>query len=140
MRSAAIGYCPLKLGREIMDLRVMDHVAINVRDLARSADWYERVLGFRIIHKFTRTWMIGAGAIRLGLFHRPDAQTVDDLDNRVAITHIAFLTDPKGLEAAQIELKAAGVAFDPPDDSGIAHSLFIKDPDGHELEITAYHG
>jgi hypothetical protein len=64
---------------------------------------------------------------------------VDDIDNRIAITHVAFLMDPIGLAAAQDRLRELGIPFDPPDDSGIAISVFIKDPDGHELEFTAYH-
>ena len=73
-----------------MDVRLIDHVGINVRNLEASAAWYERVFGTTIVHKFTHTWLIGAGSFRLGLFHRPDATPVEDLDDRIAITHVAF--------------------------------------------------
>lgn len=122
-----------------MDIRLIDHIGLNVRSLEVSAEWYARVFGMTIVHKFTSTWMIGAGAVRLGLFHRPEATPVEDLDNRVAITHIAFLLDPLGFAAAQEQLRQLGIPFEPPDDIGIAHSLFIVDPDGHRLELIAYH-
>lgn len=77
--------------------------------------------------------------MRLGLFWRPQATLVEDLDNKVAITHLAFLTDSAGFDSAQVELKGLGVPFDGPEDTGIAYSLFFKDPDGHELEITTYY-
>lgn len=122
-----------------MDIEAFDHVAINVADLERSAEWYERVLGFKIVHKWTRTWMVGRGQMRIGLFHRPQATPVDDLDNKLAITHFAFLTDEQGFQRVQEELKRLGVPFDPPEDTGIAFSLFFQDPDGYELEVTTYH-
>ncbi len=122
-----------------MDITIIDHVAINITDLNRSADWYARVMGYEIIHKWTTTWMVGKGSMRLGLFQRPTATPVDDLDNKIAITHVAFLTDAEGFERVQEKLKELGVPFEGPDDSGIAYSIFFKDPDGHELDITTYH-
>lgn len=32
-----------------------------------------------------------------------------------------------------------GIAFDPPEDTGIAFSIFFKDPVGYEIEFTTYH-
>jgi len=96
-------------------------------------------MGYEIIHKWTTTWMVGKGSMRLGLFQRPTASPVDDLDNKIAITHVAFLTDAEGFERVQEKLKELGISFEGPDDSGIAYSIFFKDPDGHELEITTYH-
>jgi catechol 2,3-dioxygenase-like lactoylglutathione lyase family enzyme len=122
-----------------MDLSRLDHFAISVKDLQVSADWYSRVFGFEIIHRFTRTWMVGNEQMKIGLMHRPDAMPIDDLDNKIAIQHVAFLTDADGLERAQIALNDAGVKFDGPEDTGIAFSIFMNDPDGHLLEITAYH-
>ncbi len=122
-----------------MDLRLIDHVALNVRDLQTSSDWYGRVFGFTEVHRWKTTRMIGKGAIRLGLFERPKAVAIGDLDQTITITHVAFLTDRDGLNEAQEVLRSLGIPFDPPDDSGIALSIFCKDPDGHELEITAYH-
>jgi catechol 2,3-dioxygenase-like lactoylglutathione lyase family enzyme len=117
----------------------MDHVGINVTDLQRSADWYERVLGFTIFHKWKTTWMVRRGNMRIGLFLRPNAKKIDDLDATLAITHFAYSTDEKGFREAQDKLKKLGVKFDPPEDTGVAHSLFIYDPDGYQVEITSYY-
>ena len=32
-----------------------------------------------------------------------------------------------------------GITFDPPEDTGVAHSIFIYDPDGYQIEITTYY-
>ena len=44
-----------------MNLTHIDHAGLNVSDGQRSADWYRRVFGFELIHKFTHTWMVGRG-------------------------------------------------------------------------------
>lgn len=122
-----------------MDLRRIDHFAITVKDLPASAAWYEKAFGFEVIHRFTRTWMVGNDRIRIGLMNRPEAQPVDDLDNKIAFQHAAFLIDVDGLERAQIALNELEIPFEGPEDTGIAFSIFVTDPDGHQLEITAYH-
>jgi len=122
-----------------VDLQFIDHAGLNVTDLIRSAEWYGRVFGFEIVHQWKTTWMVGRGNMRLGLFLRPTATAIDDLDHKIAITHLAFRTDAEAFAKAQQELTTLGVAFDTPEDTGIAYSIFFADPDGHQLEITTYH-
>jgi catechol-2,3-dioxygenase len=83
--------------------------------------------------------MITSGRIKIGLFLRPNAASIDDIDNKIAIQHFAFLMTSEGLSAAQQFLKQSGIAFDGPEDTGIADSIFLSDPDGHQVELTAYH-
>jgi catechol 2,3-dioxygenase-like lactoylglutathione lyase family enzyme len=82
--------------------------------------------------------MVGTDTMRLGLFQRPDSAPVCNMDNAIAITHVAFRTDAAGFASAQAMLRKLGIAFDPPEDTGIAFSVFILDPDGHQIEITTY--
>src|SRR5690349_7670600 len=116
-----------------MNLEHIDHVGLNVRDLVTSAEFYRRVFGFDIVHKWTRTWMVGTDTMRLGLFQRPASSPVCNIDNTIAITHFAFRTDASGFAAAQDALRDLGVSFDPPEDSGIFYSVFILDPDVHQI-------
>jgi len=120
-------------------IRRMDHVGINVTDLQRSADWYQKALGFTIFHKWKTTWMISRGDMHLGLFLRPNAKKIADIDNTLAITHFAYSTDDKGFREAQERLTKLGVKFDSPEDTGVANSIFIYDPDGYQVEITSYY-
>jgi catechol-2,3-dioxygenase len=122
-----------------ISIRRLDHVGLNVTDLKKSSDWYSRVLGFSIFHEWTTTWMIRRGDMKIGLFLRPKASKVADLDNTIAITHFAFSIDAKGFADAQSTLQALGIKFEPPEDTGVAHSLFIYDPDGYQVEITTYY-
>ena len=121
------------------DLVGLDHYAINVVDLQRSADWYSRILGFRILHKWNTTWMIGRDNIKIGLFLRRQAKPLADIDSQLIIQHVAFLVDGDKFDGARQELVASGVPIEGPEDTGIAYSIFFKDPDGHLLELTTYH-
>lgn len=117
----------------------MDHVALNVSDLQQSADWYRRVLGFRISHKWNKTWMIRRGTMRIGLFFRPNAAKIEDLDNTRAITHFAYRLDAASFKQAIVTLHRMSVPFEGPEDTGIAHSVFLTDPDGYQVELTTYY-
>lgn len=119
-------------------LERIDHIGLNVRDLTISFRFYKSVFGFDFVHQWKTTWTIGKDAIRLGLFQRPDARPVCNIDEAIAITHVAFRIDRAGFAAAQEQFKKLGIAFDPPEDTGIAYSIFVLDPDGHQVEIITY--
>ena len=53
------------------------------------------------------------------------------------IRHFAFGADAKNFEVAQEELKGRGIQFEFQDHE-ICHSIYFRDPDGHQLEITTY--
>ena len=117
----------------------LDHYAVNVADLQRAADWYRRILGFNVLHKWNTTWMVGKDNIKVGLFLRPDAKPPSDPDKELLIQHVAFLLDGDKFEAALKELSENGVQVDGPEDTGIAFSAFFNDADGNLLEFTTYH-
>jgi catechol 2,3-dioxygenase-like lactoylglutathione lyase family enzyme len=122
-----------------MNLKAIDHVAVSVKSLEDSFRWYSQVLGFQLFHKFTRTWMIEKYGMKIGLMRRPDAKPVDDLDNQIAIQHFAFGVAEDDFQPTVDTLQALGIPFEGPEDTGIAFSLFLTDPDGHTIEITTYH-
>lgn len=124
-----------------MNLTIIDHVGLNVTDLARSIAWYMEVFDFQVLHRWpsNTTVMVGAGSIRLGLFLRPNAAKVADPDQAVMMTHVAFGVSPDRFALVLAHLKGLGIPFDPPEDTGIAYSIFLADPDGHQVEITTYH-
>jgi catechol 2,3-dioxygenase-like lactoylglutathione lyase family enzyme len=124
-----------------MKLDYIDHFAISVRSLQPSFDWYQKVFGFEMFHQWKTTWMIQLGQMKIGLFERPQAATIDDLDNKIAFQHLAFHVSPDAFIQAQIELKALGIPIViGPEDTGVAYSIFVNDPDGHLLELTTYYG
>lgn len=84
--------------------------------------------------------MIGKEVIKIGVFERPEASVISDIDkNIIAIQLFAFLTDKVGFENAVAEIDKMGIPHEPVEDTGIALSIFLTDPDGHQVEITTYH-
>lgn len=123
-----------------LGVRRLDHVALHVKDLSRSAEFYRQTFGFEVVHQWKTTWMVGNDQIRLGLFQRPNANPVEDPDDKILIEHFAFLVkDQKEFDSVVKELDRLGVRHDEPEDTGIAKSVFFRDPDGHNLEVTFYY-
>jgi catechol 2,3-dioxygenase-like lactoylglutathione lyase family enzyme len=124
-----------------MQLEGIDHVAVGVRDIERSAKWYIEVLGFERLHD--GMWngvptFIGKGNTGLALFPASqNAKSTPSTDRDIRILHVAFRTDHNNFLAAQEELKRRGIPFEFQDHE-ISHSIYFMDPDGHQLEITTY--
>jgi catechol 2,3-dioxygenase-like lactoylglutathione lyase family enzyme len=122
-----------------MNLEGIDHVAMSVRDLERAAQWYIDVLGFERQHE--GTWdgvpvFIGKGTTALALFPvRSGSASSAPADIRML--HLAFRANRKNFLAAHEELKHRGIKFEFQDHE-VSHSIYFRDPDGHQLEITTY--
>ena len=124
----------------MIEIEGIDHVALAVRDVQRSANWYIDVLGFERRHE--GMWnedpvFIGKGTTALALFATHDRNPSARPRGSITMLHLAFRADRKGFLAAQQDLKARDIPFHFSDHE-ISHSIYFHDPDGHELEITTY--
>src|SRR5207237_8569994 len=125
----------------LMELEGIDHVALSVRDVERSAQWYIDVLGFERRHE--GMWdgvpvFIGKGTTSIALFPVKSNETAtSSARGEVRMLHLALRADRKNFLAAQEELKHRGIKFEFQDHE-ISHSIYFRDPDGHKLEITTY--
>ena len=124
-----------------MELEGIDHVAIGVRDIERSAEWYIDVLGFERLHE--GAWhgvptFVGKGNTGLALFPaNPDAKSTPSTHRDIRLLHLAFRANRQNFLAAQRELEKRVIKFEFQDHE-ISHSIYFHDPDGHALEITTY--
>ena len=122
-----------------MELEGIDHIAMGVRDIERTAKWYIDVLGFKRLHE--GMWngvptFIGKGNTGIALFPaNQEAKT--SAQREIRMLHLAFRANQKNFRAAQRELEKHGIKFEFQDHE-IAHSIYFRDPDGHQLEITTY--
>ena len=122
----------------MIEIEGIDHVALAVRDMEQSARWYIEVLGFE--HRWPGMWegvpiFVGKGTTALALF--PLRGSGDVGRAGIRMLHLAFRTSRGGFVAAQQELQHRGVTFTF-EDHEISQSIYFRDPDGHELEITTY--
>ena len=125
----------------MFNLEGIDHVALAVRDVARSVAWYQRVLGLE--RRYQDAWgdmpaVVGVGTTSLALFpvgtESPGAPPGRET---LAMRHLAFRASRSEFAAARKSLEAGGILFEF-QDHDIAHSIYFEDPDGHRLEITTY--
>jgi catechol 2,3-dioxygenase-like lactoylglutathione lyase family enzyme len=120
-----------------VELEALDHVGLVVSDMARSVRWYTEVLGLRRGHE--EAWgdfpaVLEANGSGVALFPSRDGRPVPVDD---PMRHVGFRTSRRGLEAARVELTARGIELRE-GDYGIAWSVYLPDPDGHQVEITTY--
>jgi catechol 2,3-dioxygenase-like lactoylglutathione lyase family enzyme len=124
-----------------MQLEGIDHVALSVRDVERSAQWYMGVLGFEQRHE--GMWggvptFIGKGTTSIALFPpRDQVSETAPVGSNIQMLHLAFRANRENFLAAQRELQRQGIKFHFSDHE-ISHSIYFRDPDGHQLEITTY--
>src|SRR5439155_23502957 len=126
-----------------MDLEGIDHVAMSVRDVEHSAQWYIDVLGFKRLHE--GMWddvpvFIGKGTTALALFPVRDsrassaeataAKSTSGDSSGIRMLHLALRANRKNFLAAQEELKQRGIKFEFQDHE-ISHSIYFHDPNGH---------
>jgi len=124
-----------------MQLEGIDHVAVGVRDVERSAKWYIEVLGFERLYE--DAWdgvptFVGKGNTGIALFPAsPDAKSTPSSHRDLRLLHLAFRANRENFLAAQRELEKREIKFEFQDHE-ISRSIYFHDPDGHVLEITTY--
>jgi catechol 2,3-dioxygenase len=121
----------------------IDHVAFIARDIERSVVWYQRVLGMERIYEDVWTGQgdpialcvsgsscpVCVALFRPGPRREPSPPRPGD--------HFALKVDRANFEQAQEHLKALGVEFTFWNHK-VSHSIYLRDPDDNEVEITTY--
>ena len=130
-------------------ISAIDHLVINVSDVARTAQWYQRILGMetRVFdpgHGKTARTSLVFGNQKINVRPR-DADKVEwfTADHETAGSDdLCFLTSSTTDEVVA-HLKAHGVAIEegPVDRQGargVLRSVYCRDPDGSLIEISSY--
>jgi glyoxylase I family protein len=125
------------------------HVAINMRDLERSVQWYADVLGFAplfpyVTDDFDRRIMRHPSGVVIGLTrHRHADADADFSERRTGLDHLAFGVDStEALEQWAKRLEQAGVPHSEITVTPATGSALIsfRDPDNIALEFYVAQG
>ena len=112
-----------------MQLEGIDHVAIGVSDIERSAKWYIDVLGFERLHE--NMWngvptFIGKGDTGIALFPASrNANSPPPTGRDIRMLHLAFRANRENFLTAQSELEKHGIKFEFQDHE-ISHSILFS--------------
>ncbi|NNK81076.1 MAG: VOC family protein [Flavobacteriales bacterium] len=117
----------------------LDHVAIRVKSLSRSAQWYEEVLGLKKYEipewgKYPIFMMSGRTGVALFPARRSHPRFIRGSKN-VRIDHFAFNISEENFQRAKDRLENLRIRFKEQDHIYFK-SLYFHDPDGHEVELT----
>ena len=127
----------------------LDHLVINVSDLARSVEWYRTVLGMEVKvfdpgqGRLPRTSLV-FGNQKINVLPR-DADKVDwfTADHETAGSDdLCFLTSSTP-DQVVAHFAACGVAIEEgpvrkQGARGVLRSVYCRDPDGSLIEISSY--
>ena len=126
-----------------MRVQALDHIVLAVADVERSLAWYCGELGLEPVR--ADEWRAGDAPFPSA---RVSAETIIDLIERGADTPVGGSLDHFCLVVSAddlAEVRASGrfeIARDPDfalyGARGLADGLYIRDPDGHEIELRAY--
>ncbi len=122
-----------------IEIGFLDHVAIRVKDLNVSAEWYQKVLGLKKYQlpewgEFPVFMLSGKSGIALFPAKLTDVQL--DLNSKnVKIDHFAFNVSNENFEKAKKRYAELNLEFTI-QDHYYFHSIYTKDPDRHTVELT----
>lgn len=123
-----------------MKAHYLGHVVFYVKDLQRALGFYRDLLGFQEVG---RTFNGAAAALTSGRTHHEllliqvgDAPR-PPTGHRLGLYHIGIKVGDSldELRAAKRELEAAGVVINGMSDHTVSQSLYLRDPDGNEVEV-----
>ena len=103
----------------------IDHVSIQVSDLKRSLDFYQKVFGFSVVGEDKPNEIVRLGTTKalVSLHHKNPTALVD---------HFAIGLDSFNKDAVTRELKQHGITPEENLDAG----FHIKDPEGMSVQIV----
>ena len=113
------------------------HFGLRTRNVDRAIDWYSRVFGaeVRFRNEFAAFMSFDEEHHRFVIWD--DGETQDKPEAAAGIDHIGFMCrDPHELAEEYARLKAIGVEPAMCVNHHFTSSLYYRDPDGNEVELS----
>ena len=122
-----------------MQIKALGHVVLKVRDLERSIAFYRDILGMKEVARYHGAMVFfsfGSNHHDLGLLQLGE-QAIQPDPSSIGLYHAAFKVGDSldELRECKSHLERHGVPILGMSDHGVSQSLYLKDPDGIEIEL-----
>ena len=120
-------------------IECLDHVALRVADINLSRQWYESVLGLTSYQ--LEKWgeipvFLMAGTTGIALFPANLKSPQPNRDSKhIKLDHFAFRLSNEDFANAREHYESLGISYEF-QDHHYFHSIYTRDPDGHNVELT----
>ena len=123
--AAAGGALPVSAQQTPFTSTRIDHISIQVTDMARSVAFYEKIFGLKILNEDKENEIVRMGVTRIivSLHRKPPVGIVD---------HFAIAIDDFNREAVTAELAKHGLTAE----QNLDYGFFVRDPEGVPVQIV----
>jgi len=118
----------------------LGHVVFYVRDLGSALAFYQDLIGLQLVGEAFngRAAILSGGRTHheLLLIEVGDAPQAPS-GRRIGLYHVGWCIgdNDRELRMAKEQLEGAGVLIEGMSDHWVSHSLYLRDPDGNEVEL-----
>ena len=117
--------------------KYISHYGIRARRLAAMIEWYKTFFDAEVLHENDYLAFMTFDEEHHRLVLWTDPETVEKVENTAGVDHIGIgLPDFGALVEHYERLKAAGITPYLPVNHHFTTSLYYKDPDGNEVELS----
>jgi catechol 2,3-dioxygenase-like lactoylglutathione lyase family enzyme len=103
----------------------IDHISIQVTDMTRSVEFYEKIFGLKILNEDKENEIVRMGVTRIivSLHRKPPVGIVD---------HFAIAIDDFNRDTVTAELAKHGLTAE----QNLDYGFFVRDPEGIPVQIV----
>ncbi len=121
----------------------IDHVAINVRDIDKSMEFYTKVIGLKITErepsKSGVEYFLNCGPSLIGIIQAKDMGSSHQFKHEgLGANHFSFRVHASDFDAMIKRLEENAVSIEFAKKREKSWSLYFYDIDGNKLEVTAW--
>src|SRR5208282_3433406 len=132
-----------KKDQVMIKIQGFDHVAVNVRDLDKSLEFYTKVIGLKITEREPSKpgveYFLDCGPSLLGIIQAKDLNNNHLFANEgLGANHFSFRVHARDFEGMIAHLEAHLVKIEFAKKRPKSWSLYFYDLDGNKLEATAW--
>jgi catechol 2,3-dioxygenase len=113
----------------------MGAVELSVADLDRTLDYWQRIVGLRVLHRENGAAALGTDEELVRFVEEPGARPAD---GHTGLYHVALLVPDRASLARWLAHAARdAVGLEGLSDHDVSEAIYLRDPDRHGIEIYA---